>query len=627
VEALRHIAVNHELPKTERHQIAVQLAERGDPIGREILVKLDREQARRSAVRQAGGVTLVAGALVALSNGAVMSGTLKVTTALVGLFFFVISMVWQWLENIRVPIRALVRQTQYSPVRAYKSGRRRRGLEYLADAVSIHLANNQRAFVSSNATNRKFINIYLAPRRLRDDQETRLLPQDLADGIAHRHSNPVVILGSPGSGKTQTATTLALDLIARRKAGDVVPVLLSVGTWWASNHRLEDWIVERLVDDYKMSVDEAAYLMARKSILPILDGLDEVSPSQQSVIVSAINTMARRGLTVVITCRSTDYDYLVDAMGGFEQAAIFEIQPVQARDLVSFIMDNVTEEQRKAWTPVIRELEQAPSGLFAEHMDQPLTAMLALQPYLNTGRNPAQLLRQIYSRGRSDADLLDDVLDQYLPNAISTIRPRYSVGKSMLWLRTIAEQVASQGTNEFAWWNLPRLVPARSMSMLLLLAIAVPPEIAITIVLSLTATQWPAMVAAVAVVLGLLIISKNESTRVPGGKSPRESIRVETVSSVLQASTLLSGCTMLTYAGTGKLSDALIVGSAAIGCVWTTHAGRYLLSNIYLALTGLLPLRLIQFLDATTHAGITRQLGPAYIFVHIAIQKHLTSGH
>jgi len=98
------------------------------------------------------------------------------------------------------------------------------------------------------------------------------------------------------------------------------------------------------------------------------------------------------------------------------------------------------------------------------------------------------------------------------------------------------------------------------------------------------------------------------------------------MSSALQGSALLAGCMLLAYAGTGRLSDALIVGTAAIGRVWTTHAGRFLLSYMYLALTGLLPLRLIQFLDATTHAGITCQIGPAYMFVHIAILKRLVSG-
>jgi NACHT domain len=620
-KVLQELARDYRLPMNDRRQIAAQLVERDDPIGRETLARLDREHALRTARIRFGGLALVVVPLVTLSAGALLSGKAMATTALVGLACITIVTVWQFLGAAPGRARAMTRQTRPSPLRAYTRRSRPGGLEYLeylAASVSRDLTDNQAASGGG-----ELIRTYLARRY---GHETHLLPWDLTDVLIRAPGSPILILGPPGSGKTQAATKVVLDYLARREEGDVVPVLLSLRSWSASDRSLEDWMVESLANHYAIAVDEIKPLFVSARILPVLDGLDEIIPDQQRVVASEIyDMMARRGNSLIVTCRSRDYADLGDLVGKvdvIDHATLYDMQPVQPRDVISFIRHNTTEEQLKAWTPIIRELEVPSPGPFAELMASPLTATLTLQPYLKAGRNPGQLLRQIYSRGRSSADLgLGNVWEDYLSTAIDGI-PRYSPENSRRWLRTIADYMQSEGVREFRWWDLRKFAPARLMFIITLLAIAVPPVIAVIMEVSIGTVPPPTVVAGAAVVVGLLTISTQEPTRLPHGETPGASVRGAIVGAWLQAAALASGCALLAYAGRGKPS-ALIVAVAAAGCFWTTHAGRFLLSRVYFARLTMLPWSLMSFLDEATRAGITIYDGPAYRFVRNAIQEDL----
>lgn len=59
--------------------------------------------------------------------------------------------------------------------------------------------------------------------------------------------------------------------------------------------RLQDWLALRLAQDYPalratgLGSDVPTTLAARGQILPVLDGLDELPPSAQAAVITALN--------------------------------------------------------------------------------------------------------------------------------------------------------------------------------------------------------------------------------------------------------------------------------------------------------------------------------------------------
>jgi hypothetical protein len=111
----------------------------------------------------------------------------------------------------------------------------------------------------------------------------------IADVFGHPDSpRRLVVVGEPGAGKSMLVLHLTLELLRRRTATEPVPVLLAI--WgWDPRRPLGHWIAERLAADNRYlarrsrapdgtSRTIAHRLVARGRFLPILDGLDELTP-------------------------------------------------------------------------------------------------------------------------------------------------------------------------------------------------------------------------------------------------------------------------------------------------------------------------------------------------------------
>ncbi|MGH4006601.1 MAG: hypothetical protein ACRDTH_00250 [Pseudonocardiaceae bacterium] len=93
------------------------------------------------------------------------------------------------------------------------------------------------------------------PRRIRDGQlsftgrSDRIGP--LAEKFRGLRCRRLVILGGPGSGKTTLAVQLLLELLAIPRAGEPIPVLLSLASWDPAEYpRLHGWLAHRLATGY-----------------------------------------------------------------------------------------------------------------------------------------------------------------------------------------------------------------------------------------------------------------------------------------------------------------------------------------------------------------------------------------
>ncbi|HEY9853785.1 MAG TPA: NACHT domain-containing protein [Leptolyngbyaceae cyanobacterium] len=103
----------------------------------------------------------------------------------------------------------------------------------------------------------------------------------------------LMILGTPGSGKTTTILELASELISRAE-NDVekpLPVLFNLSAWQPKHENIADWLVAELKSKYKIGNKVSKKWIKEKQLLPLLDGLDELEASQRELCLKAVNQL------------------------------------------------------------------------------------------------------------------------------------------------------------------------------------------------------------------------------------------------------------------------------------------------------------------------------------------------
>jgi hypothetical protein len=128
-----------------------------------------------------------------------------------------------------------------------------------------------------------------------------------------------------------------------------------------------------------------------RRVLPVLDGLDEMSAALQPVAINAIDLAVSDRFPLVTTCRSAEYREAVDRNGRFlAHAAVLEIQPVDIDDAASFL--GGADPRPERWQPVLDRLHADPDGPLARALRSPLTIDLARTVYATPKGDPTELL-------------------------------------------------------------------------------------------------------------------------------------------------------------------------------------------------------------------------------------------
>ncbi len=127
----------------------------------------------------------------------------------------------------------------------------------------------------------------------RHDQPSKPLAAGtrLSSFFGYHQLGQLLILGAPGSGKTTLLLELAKDLIERAKQDESlqIPIVFNLSSWVLERQPLPDWLKEELNLRYDVPRKIAKVWVETEAILPLLDGLDEVSADHREACVEAIN--------------------------------------------------------------------------------------------------------------------------------------------------------------------------------------------------------------------------------------------------------------------------------------------------------------------------------------------------
>jgi hypothetical protein len=277
----------------------------------------------------------------------------------------------------------------------------------------------------------------------------------------------MVIVGSPGAGKTAAAIQLAIDVLRYRqdlpddeRAAVAVPVLLTPCDW-DPRTSLKAWITRALIADHPQLSDgrsdagALAQLVDGGHVALVLDGLDDMPERARAEALGAID---RQALLRVIVLGRTAEMVTAAATEHLTSAAAVELQPVSADEAAAYLCRCQLDPLPEAWTALVERLRAVPEGPVAQALDSPLMLGLVRDNYRDNGD-----VREILDVDRfpTRKEVEQHLLLGAVPSAYRRAGDEpsiHSAEEAQRWLGFLAHHMRGHNTRDLAWWRLPRAV-------------------------------------------------------------------------------------------------------------------------------------------------------------------------
>lgn len=322
------------------------------------------------------------------------------------------------------------------------------------------------AFTYLLGTGRKDAHAVDLPFRLHGTDEVGSLLTVL-DTYQREPSGRLLITGGAGTGKTVLATYLLLELLKNRSQDGQVPVRIGLSTYDLQSG-IDAWLARQLVIRFDLDDRIAAELVARRRILPVLDGLDEVATADRNTdrsaeLLTELNTYLRDHdrAPMVVTCRVGPED-----PGPALAARRIDMLPLDAKAVTEYLREQAADDPTLLATAkvVASQLNGAAADpttrSLAHTLRTPWLLTLALTA-CRVGMAPSDLVPR---PGTDETALTNAVERQLLAHylhATSTLHgSEYDPMTVSRWLRTLAAHLKSQqrqggsGTDILlhTWW-------------------------------------------------------------------------------------------------------------------------------------------------------------------------------
>ena len=322
---------------------------------------------------------------------------------------------------------------------------------------------------------------------------------DLVEVLDRIPTRRLVVLGSRGAGKTILLIRTVLRLLAVRENGEAVPFLLPMASWDPNEQDLMTWMAQWMATTWSPLAHPAQAgsprsiaraLLEAGLIIPVLDGLDELSEDLRSSAVTRLNDVMGHCRGLILSCRTDAYLPAVNPAPDLEAplagAAGIELCPLKAQEVAAYLESSAGGPVGAArWVPVVAALSsnQSPPPPIAQVLTTPLMAALARAIYnppakevLLSGRpDPAELLNQrtFPSKEAIEQHLYDRFIPAcYLPHPNPEHPSRafhWTADQAVRWFTYIAYYLEqpSHRTTDFMWWRLNEMLPSRRTTLVL----------------------------------------------------------------------------------------------------------------------------------------------------------------
>lgn len=278
------------------------------------------------------------------------------------------------------------------------------------------------------------------------DQASRPLDPETAivEVFDRKDSNGrLLILGNPGAGKTTTMLDLAAALVQRANTDPTqpIPVMFNLSSWQDDKQTLKDWLLSELKLKYGVSTKLGQQWLEAQTLLPLLDGLDELPPHRQEPAVQKINDWLQsgEGASQLLVCSRRE-EYELYATKLLLNGAIC-LEPLTDDQLATYFAALGME-------PLWHTVRQDPD--FLALVRTPL--LLSVSILANDTIDPAQ-----WQRLTTPQERLNYLLDAYIqrqlhaPIASRTYPPHKqpTAQQTRHWLTWLAQQLQAQSEDEF----------------------------------------------------------------------------------------------------------------------------------------------------------------------------------
>ncbi|MDI3407556.1 NACHT domain-containing protein [Streptomyces cavernicola] len=250
-----------------------------------------------------------------------------------------------------------------------------------------------------------------APRPLPEHGSLDALVEDYA-----ARPSRLIVVGDAGSGKTGLCVDLTLAL-CRPADPQRVPVLLQLSTW-EPEISFQNWIVQRLTEDYRFLEDTTKYgagavmeLLSHRRLLLVLDGLDELPPELRVQVIRTLRDNTHLPADLVLTCRPDEYA-ATTAEEPLPDSRLVRLLPVPAIDMVAYLVAHFPDDLDR-WASVTRTLREDPAGPLADALSSPLMLFLTRASYRSRSSTPEDLLDPVRFGTREQIE--DHLLDAFIP--------------------------------------------------------------------------------------------------------------------------------------------------------------------------------------------------------------------
>jgi len=246
----------------------------------------------------------------------------------------------------------------------------------------------------------------------------------------------LLILGEPGSGKTTLLLVLARDLLDRAQKDETypMPIVFNLSSWAAKQQPLTEWLVEELNTKYQVPYSLGQSWVNTRQVIPLLDGLDEVTLERRSACIHAINTFRGEHFGPIVVCSRTA-DYLAQPERLTLQSAII-IQPLQQEQI-----SNVLRTQKLAPLYVGLQANHQLSSL----VDTPLMLKILMLAYYE---KPDEALLTKGSAEVQQRKIFETYVEQMLRRRAG--ETRYTEQQTNYWLTWLAQQMKRHNLVEFS---------------------------------------------------------------------------------------------------------------------------------------------------------------------------------